>query len=163
MPTNKRVCKDCQAEGLPLTRKASYPGPRCATHHRKRKKDSSEASHAKHLLATYGITPDEYQAIYEHQGGKCYICQRATGARKRLAVDHDHETGYVRGLLCGTCNRRVLGHLRDDPEAFERGKQYLLHPPAFDVIGKRVAPIEKERKNGNHRNTSRKARKNRRR
>lgn len=92
-------------------------------------------------MATYGITAEEYWAIYEHQGGCCYICQRATGVRKRLSVDHCHETGRVRGLLCTGCNRNVLGHLRNCVMALARAIIYLLFPPAVDVIGERIAPI----------------------
>ena len=91
-------------------------------------------------MQVYGITGQEYWAIYEYQGKRCYICQRATGVRKRLSVDHCHETGIVRGLLCQRCNRDVLGHLRDDPEAFWRGAQYLQNPPAVMVIGERIVP-----------------------
>jgi hypothetical protein len=91
-------------------------------------------------MQVYGITAQEYWAIYEHQGKKCYICQRATGTRKRLSVDHCHKTGIVRGLLCQRCNRDVLGHLRDDPDAFRRGQEYLRNPPAVMVIGERVVP-----------------------
>lgn len=136
----KRQCKDCKAENVATKRPAPYPGPRCATHHRQNKQKKSRAAHEKHLAATYGLTAEEYESIYQYQNGRCFICQRATGARKRLAVDHDHATGYVRGLLCGTCNRKVVGHLRDDPEAFARGEQYLRSPPAFAVIGKRKVP-----------------------
>lgn len=94
-------------------------------------------------MKNYGITAEQYQEIYQYQGECCWICRRAKGTgRKRLSVDHDHKTGYVRGLLCGPCNRGVLGHLRDDPRALFHGIQYLNNPPAFDVIGKVVAPIE---------------------
>ncbi|WP_237075950.1 endonuclease VII domain-containing protein [Mycobacteroides abscessus] len=94
-------------------------------------------------MKTYGITAEQYWAIYEYQGGCCWICRRAKGTgSKRLSVDHDHKTGYVRGLLCSPCNRGVLGHLRDDRRALFHGIQYLNDPPAFDVIGKVVAPIE---------------------
>ena len=80
--------------------------------------------------------------IYKVQGGCCHICERAKGTgRKRLSVDHCHKTGIVRGLLCGPCNRDVVGHLRDDPEAFHRGRNYLLCPPALAVVGERIAPI----------------------
>lgn len=94
-------------------------------------------------MKTYGITAEQYWKLYEYQGRCCYICQRAKGtARKRLSVDHDHNTGLVRGLLCSPCNRNVVGHLRDDPEAFFRGGMYLRNPPAFRVIGQVIAPIE---------------------
>lgn len=143
------VCKDCVAEEITTVRKPALtragkpvPGNRCVTHHRARKKSTSEASWEKRMIATYGINAEEYRAILEFQGGVCYICRRANGARKRLSVDHCHETGFVRGLLCGPCNRDVVGHLRDEPEAFLRGFNYLSSPPAFAVIGNRMAPIE---------------------
>lgn len=80
-------------------------------------------------MEAYGLRLGEYAALYAAQGGKCALCLRATGARKRLAVDHDHATGEVRGLLCGVCNR-TLGHFRDDPQAFLRCAAYLNQPPA---------------------------------
>ena len=86
-------------------------------------------------MERYGITPEQYWALYEAQGGSCYICQRATGKAKRLSVDHDHASGYVRGLCCSTCNN-IFAHLRDDPVAAQRIVEYLNEPPAFRVIGK---------------------------
>jgi hypothetical protein len=88
----------------------------------------------------YAITPEVYAALYRLQGGHCAICQRATGERKRLAVDHDHSCcngptscgQCVRGLLCKSCNQ-TLGRFRDSPEAFERAAAYLRHPPARDL------------------------------
>lgn len=94
----------------------------------------------KRLILIYGITAAEYWAIYEFQGGKCYICQRATGTRKRLSVDHCHKTGVIRGLLCSPCNRDVLGHLRDCIESLKRAIRYLRWPPAINVIGRRIVP-----------------------
>ena len=143
-----RGCKDCAAEGLPLTRDAKYPGPRCLTHHRENRAANSIATWVKHLRETYGITPEEYWAIYEAQGGVCFICQRARGlgpgeyikGRRRLAVDHDHKTGMIRGICCGKCNKDVLGHLRESPHALVRGAYYLIHPPAVEVIGVRIVP-----------------------
>lgn len=88
----------------------------------------------------YGISADEYWALYRYQLGRCFICERATGARKRLSVDHCHATGRVRGLLCQRCNRDILGHLRDEIVAFERAIDYLSEPPAFRILGERVVP-----------------------
>ena len=60
---------------------------------------------------------------------------RATGRAKKLAVDHDHKTGEVRGLCCGICNN-VLGLMaRDDPSVFDRAADYLRNPPARRVLG----------------------------
>jgi hypothetical protein len=102
-------------------------------------KRRSDTTHARHILVTYGITADEYLAIYEYQGGRCALCRRATGKTRRLAVDHCHATGRVRGLCCKFCNR-LLGFARDSAEFFRRCADYLEHPPAFAVIGERVVP-----------------------
>ena len=61
-------------------------------------------SHREHLKARYGLTPEEYQSILTRQNGACAICQRHP-RKRRLAVDHDHGDGHVRGLLCDRCNR----------------------------------------------------------
>lgn len=134
----KKFCKDCP-EGS--RRPAPHPGPRCATHHRDRRKQLREASHSRRIEKTYGLTKEQYEALYEAQGGFCYICRRARGTgRRKLAVDHDHKTGYVRGLLCSPCNN-ILAHLRDDKDAAHRVFVYLYNPPAFNVIGQ-VKPDE---------------------
>ncbi|WP_244431641.1 endonuclease VII domain-containing protein [Segniliparus rugosus] len=135
-----RRCVDCVSEGIVTRRKTKPPGPRCATHARARRAGRRDTSWEARILATYGITAEEYWRIYESQGGVCYICRRATGARKRLSVDHCHKTGRVRGLLCQKDNRDVLGHLRDDPEALRRAVEYLESPPAQRVVGERVVP-----------------------
>ena len=145
-PAKKRVCKDCKNP----RRNAKYQGPRCWTCNKEFKGVRSAARKAKHVETNFGITEEEYQAIYEAQGGYCYLCRRARGTGKyRLAVDHDHELAKqhdhpeeqgcwlcVRGLLCRSCNRNVFGHLRDEIAAFERGKEYLLNPPARAVLAK---------------------------
>lgn len=146
MPPKKRKktsnppgsCKDCSGGSRP----APYPGPRCATHHREFQRNKKDRSRDSYLQRTYGISEEEYEAIKEHQGGRCYICRRATGATKNLAVDHDHRhcsgkrgcRDCVRGLLCSTCNQKILGHLRDSVEALERAVGYLLNPPAQEVL-----------------------------
>lgn len=138
-------CVDCVKQGVTARRKTPYPGPRCATHHRGKRFDRRNYSHAKHVLDTYGITSEEYVLIYESQGSVCAICQRARGIKRKLSVDHCHTTGVVRGLLCATCNKYVLGHSRDDKAFFERAIKYLEEPPAVRVIGRRIAPIESEK------------------
>jgi hypothetical protein len=138
----KPTCKDCAADDLPLTRKAPYPGPRCATHHRTRLRLNRETAHGRRLAKVYSITPQEYARILAVQDGGCFICIRAKGHRKRLSVDHDHAQAKVdgheldkgcpscvRGLLCQPCNK-MLGHLRDEPEAFERAAEYLRSWPS---------------------------------
>lgn len=70
----------------------------------------------------YGITPEEYDALEAAQAGRCGICGAAT--EQRLAVDHDHTTGAIRGLLCARCNVG-LGHFGDDPAVLLAAAAYI--------------------------------------
>lgn len=70
----------------------------------------------------YGITRDEWQALHDSQSGACPVCQRPLGSD--AAVDHDHKTGQVRGLLHRNCNI-ALGMLLDNPEIVYGAYQYL--------------------------------------
>jgi hypothetical protein len=141
MPSAKRVCKNATLGTPHAKRDAPNPGPRCATCHREHRAAARAAAKDAHVLRFYRLTAEEYAALYEAQGGRCAICQRARGTTRRLAVDHDHKCcagpvtcgKCVRGLLCKSCNR-MLGHFRDDPEAFERAAQYLRRPPAHAVL-----------------------------
>lgn len=62
-----------------------------------------------HRMRRYGLTPKQYDDMYEEVEGKCPLCLKWYPA---LAVDHDHKTGIVRGLLCIGCNR-ALGYLEN--------------------------------------------------
>lgn len=77
---------------------------------------------------------EEYDLLFESQGGKCLICgDSESRLGHRLAVDHDHKTGIIRGLLCKACNV-ALGNLKDDAELCERAAAYLK---AKDAEGNR--------------------------
>ena len=77
------------------------------------------------LMRTYGITLQDYNAMFEEQDGRCAICGVHQSELKRaLAVDHDHGTGEVRGLLCQKCNAGI-GNLRDDASLLKRAACYL--------------------------------------
>lgn len=76
----------------------------------------------------FGITLDDYNQMFENQKGKCMICGTTKGypnTGRRLAVDHDHETGKVRALLCGNCNTGI-SHFMHDPDLMEKAIDYLL-------------------------------------
>ena len=79
-------------------------------------------------LKKYGLTADQYDAMLEKQNGVCASCGKKETHRNQfgicsLAVDHDHLTGHVRGLLCGRCNRS-LGLLGDDADVVQALANY---------------------------------------
>lgn len=85
------------------------------------------------LVQQFGLTYKAYLNMSEAQGHKCAICgEEETGSHNRgkyevpltLSVDHDHETGAVRALLCGKCNKG-LGLFRDDIETIKKALAYL--------------------------------------
>lgn len=86
------------------------------------------------LQRKYGISLLEYSHIFMSQNGKCAICESETGGTrngepKALAVDHDHKTGKVRGLLCEACNQGI-GKLKDDATILRKAAEYLKkHSP----------------------------------
>lgn len=95
----------------------------------KARKYSREAQRRHHLRSKYGLSVEEYDALLHQQGGVCAICGRPETKHNqhgpcRLAVDHDHETGRVRGLLCSECNTG-LGKFKDDETLIRRALDYL--------------------------------------
>ena len=77
----------------------------------------------------YNISLKEYNQLLDFQGGSCALCQKPLERlSRRINIDHDHDTGEVRGLLCTGCNTG-LGHLGDDIEGLERALYYLKNTP----------------------------------
>lgn len=78
------------------------------------------------LKRKYGITSQDYNAIYEKQGGVCAICggTQSHSKRKYLEIDHDHDTGKIRALLCLNCNT-TLGLVKESTEILEKAIGYL--------------------------------------
>ena len=74
----------------------------------------------RHLFDAYGISPEQYADLMRGHEGACAICLKQVS----LMVDHDHETGQVRGLLCRKCNL-ALGYLEDNMERINRAFTYL--------------------------------------
>ena len=76
----------------------------------------------------YGLTPEQYQTMLAVQGSACAICRRpfdlTIGTPNSPHIDHDHDTGALRGLLCGSCNR-AIGFLQDSPNLTWAATQYL--------------------------------------
>lgn len=77
------------------------------------------------LKREYNLSVEEYDRLFKAQDGRCAICGVTREALTRnLAVDHDHITGKIRGLLCNICNRGI-GYLRDDVLVLTKAIQYL--------------------------------------
>jgi hypothetical protein len=91
--------------------------------------EGKRKARAYHLGKKFGITPEQYDEMLEAQGGGCAICRRPPRDDISLHVDHDHETGAVRGLLCFRCNNS-LGDLNDDAGLLQAAANYLdAHDP----------------------------------
>lgn len=102
----------------------------------------SGAQHATMVAKTYGLGPGDYDELLARQGGRCAIC-RAKPKSKRLAVDHDHKTGAVRGLLCSRCNHDLMGSAWDSMAMASALWHYMNTPPALGmwVPPERQAPL----------------------
>ncbi len=77
-----------------------------------------------HLRRKYGITIADYDRMFAAQNGVCAICLEARPEERTLHVDHDHETGAIRGLLCFRCNN-AIGSLRENSLIFEAAANYF--------------------------------------
>ncbi len=79
-----------------------------------------------HLKRTYGITPEQFDAMFAAQDSRCAVCRAAEPGSKlnRWHVDHCHDTGTVRGILCAQCNV-MIAMSREDSSILEAGIRYL--------------------------------------
>ncbi len=88
-----------------------------------------ESNRVRNLWKNYRMTADEFNELWASQDGKCAICEIDLAPKGRtpnsVAVDHNHENGAVRGLLCRTCNVGI-GYLNDDPDLLIAAAEYLI-------------------------------------
>lgn len=133
-----KACTRCGVEKPPsaFPKNATKPGgldSECLRCKRAREStpEAREAKRARVLMRKYGITLEEYNAMAKAQGNRCAICgekeQRINsyGERLPLAVDHDHDTGKIRGLLCSKHNK-AIGMLGDSPGMLLSALRYLI-------------------------------------
>jgi len=106
------TCKGCQK----ADRRRRYAASDKQKHY--------EGNLARKMVREYGITLRRYLEMLKNQGGRCAICKGPPQDNKRLAVDHCHVTGAVRGLLCRSCNT-AIGNMKDDPELLELAAAYV--------------------------------------
>lgn len=90
-----------------------------------RNRNTFNDRHLRRALKDLSLSLEAYEQMLKDQGGQCAICGEVESGRfSRLAIDHNHATGEVRGLLCGRCNK-AIGLLRDDPEIVMNTLKYL--------------------------------------
>lgn len=120
-PDSRRICVDCFDDSTDEVR-------------RERQKRSYN------LSKKFGISIETYESLLDRQGGVCAICF-SPPKKRRLAVDHCHGSGMVRGLLCARCNQGV-GYFADDPVRMERAAQYCREAES-QTLPQELVPMPK--------------------
>jgi len=98
---------------------------------KKYRERKSNELRGKDLKRNYNITLARYEEMFESQNGVCAICgkkessRHKSGITRHLAVDHNHNTGIIRGLLCAKCNL-LLGQFKDNPKFLLKAANYLM-------------------------------------
>lgn len=116
----ERPCGWCDQQFRNPDSRVDYCGNECAR----------LARNARNRAPGFGLSVSEYKALLAAQSGRCLVCrrtektERSTGRKQALAIDHDHVTGQVRGLLCCKCNR-AIGLLCDDPQIIRAALRYV--------------------------------------
>jgi hypothetical protein len=83
-----------------------------------------------HLRTKFGLTPGEYDEMFAAQDGRCAVCRSLPTPGISLHVDHDHDTGEIRGLLCVRCNNGI-GLFRESPDVLHRAADYVVTDARF--------------------------------
>lgn len=96
------------------------------------KQDRSPERMRRQLLKRHGLSPEDYQKMFDEQEGRCEICGNPPGPTA-LHIDHNHNTGQIRGLLCSNCNTG-LGMLQESVDNLEAAVVYLNY---YRCIGDR--------------------------
>lgn len=112
----KRPCRYCEAEFSSVDGRQYYCSDEC----------TRTAKSLREAYRRYGITMQEYRAVWLRQKGVCAICRKPerTERNRLLTIDHDHVSGQIRGLLCSQCNR-AIGLLDDDPHVILAAAAYV--------------------------------------
>lgn len=120
---HRNECRGCQK--IASDKRYTERGDEYREKRREWTRNNPKTIHHHHLKTKFGISREDYELMFKEQGGKCAICKTTkTGRTKNFAVDHNHETGAVRSLLCTTCNTGI-GHLKDDPALLRAAADYL--------------------------------------
>lgn len=114
-------CKPC-AKSYNEEREEANPDKFKKERHERYEKNKLRIRRSR-LWRKFKITPEEYDELLKKQNGVCAICS-GRDEKKELAVDHDHTTGKIRGLLCSNCNPGI-GFMKDSIELLEKAIAYL--------------------------------------
>lgn len=131
-----KECKECGKPVMRSSPRAMFCSRVCKdTSWRKRNRERARAISKAHVHSDghrdkqyrtkFGITLEDYDQMFADQNGCCDICGvHQSEVKTRFAVDHNHKTGEVRGLLCGCCNKG-LGQFKDNTEYLAKAITYL--------------------------------------
>lgn len=128
-------CKQCAKEYRQQWAKTINPGRDAeyranrSEHYKKLRQEYAPRKYYYDIAYRYGISPEKFEELWQSQGGSCGICglqfaEKPTRKLDRANIDHCHETGTVRGLLCLKCNTG-LGALGDNQEGVRKALSYL--------------------------------------
>jgi hypothetical protein len=107
------------------TKRSSYCKECECKKRRSWRKNNSDKVRNSNYKNAYGINLENYNKMFADQAGCCAICKKHQNEfTKKLSVDHDHQTGNVRALLCNPCNTS-LGNMNDDIELLKSAIDYL--------------------------------------
>jgi hypothetical protein len=91
---------------------------------RRKNPDKVQQKNRKRKMGYYGLSVDDFDILMEKQNNCCAICKKTCITGRALAIDHDHNTNIVRGLLCNKCNQG-LGFFNDSIDLLEGAVLYL--------------------------------------
>jgi RNase P subunit RPR2 len=127
------ACKACQSERHAAYRRERVQDPEFLKKAASRSREWRAAQTTEHIFRIdkkselkrkYGISLAQFEAMLASQRHRCAICRTLLKGSRSAHVDHDHETGRVRGILCNNCNNG-LGRFQDSPTALRRAARYL--------------------------------------
>ena len=123
-------------ESMPYKDKDKQKKAQLESYHRNKHKKMYDPQKKRNtmLKSKYGITIEQFNELLEYQGGGCAICGAAVDQHedRSLPVDHDEETGEVRGILCSHCNR-AIGLFEHNIDMVQSAIDYLKNPHARDI------------------------------